>query len=146
MLTSTAAYADGWNCQTYDDSLNIKIYNHTQPEEGTRNAAIMVLSDPNVQYGRKTIAVFKKADGTLVSDGAKYQATVDHRFVISRRKGELIGGTKIGFLKEIKMYLFFQYSEPVAEDELVQGLMTLVKRNGQNTYQQIECARYLKGE
>ena len=145
-FAASAAFADGWNCQTHDGSLNIKVYNNTQPNDGTRNAAIMIISDPNVQEGRKTIATFKRTKGTLSSDGANYTAIVDHRYTGSRRKGELIAGTKIGYLKSINMQLDFWYSHPVVGGELVQGHLTFEKRNGQKLYDKVECERYLKGQ
>src|SRR4051812_1738186 len=55
LLAATAAHADGFECQTVDQDLNIKVYNHTSPSEGTRVASVMVLSDPSVSAGKKTI-------------------------------------------------------------------------------------------
>src|SRR6185503_10108376 len=70
MVASSAAYADGFKCETLAGDLAIKAYNNTQPSEGTRTGAVMVLSDPAVNSGRKTIARFTDVNGVLTSQGA----------------------------------------------------------------------------
>src|SRR3989338_1707434 len=98
MASSTAAFADGFVCETRAQDLNVKVYNNTNPELGTRTAAVMVLSDPSVSHGRKTIARFQNSNGLISNTGAHYEAKVDLRYNDSARKGELIGGTKLGQL------------------------------------------------
>ncbi len=144
-LVASSAYADGFVCQTPQGDLNVKVYNHVRPEDGTRNASVMVLSDPRVEAGRKTIARFTDINETLMSKGARYQADVDLRFSDSSRKGELIGGTKLGALKSIELEVDFTYSAPVARDTVLPGNLTLVKRNGEVIeIEDLDCTRYLK--
>jgi len=139
----TQARADGWVCATEDESLRVRVYNHVQPELGTRTAAVMVFSDPRVGAGRKTIARFT-AGNTLSNLGSSYEANVDLRFADSSAKGELIAGTKLGFIDTITMDVDFNYSRPVAAGELTQGDLTVVKRNGRITQLEVSCERYLK--
>ena len=140
---TTQAMADGFTCQANDGSLNIKVYHHVHAEDGTRDAAILIFSDPTVTYGRKTIATFE-ADRTLINVGARYLAKADQRFTGSRRDGELIGGTKLGQLGTIALDVDFSYGSPVEEGEEVPAVLTLNKRNGQVIEIETTCARYLK--
>lgn len=144
LVASANAMADGFVCQTLDESLNVKVYNHVQPSEGTRNAAIMVVSDPNVQDGRKTIATFSDASGLLDNESTVYTSKVDLRFSNSDSKGELIGGTKLGQLKKIVLDVAFNYSYPMEAGDLTKGTIHLHKRNGDIISLDAECERYLK--
>jgi hypothetical protein len=138
------ARADGFSCQTSEGDLNVRMFNHTQAVEGTRNAAVMVLSDTGVQAGRKTIARFTDVNQTLTNHGATYVARVDLRYNDSGRKGELVSGTKLGELKTIHVDVAFSYARPLRAGQVVYGSMQLVKRNGQKIIRDLSCERYLK--
>ncbi|MDZ4662579.1 MAG: hypothetical protein SGJ18_13285 [Pseudomonadota bacterium] len=144
-LTASQAMADGFTCKTYGDDLTIKVYNKTQPSEGTRNAAVMVISDSNISYGRRTIAKFS-AEGTLDNSGASYTAGVDLRRIDSDRKGENILGTKLGNVDSISLDVDFKYNEPVAHGTVLLGRVTIEKRNGDSLSEKMDCVRYLKSE
>jgi len=141
-LTATAAHADGFQCSSTDGSLNVRVFNHVRPELGTRNAAVMVLSDPGVGYGRKTIARFK--DVLLSNEGAVYTANVDLRYGDSARKGELIAGTKLGHIDTILLAVDHSYNYPVDDGALVAGWLEITKRDGGVISLNMDCARYLK--
>lgn len=143
VLGAVEAKADGFVCQSNDGSLNIKAYNQTSPVAGTRNAAVLIASDPAVNVGNKTIARFT-AGRTLANTSSSYVANVDLRFNDSSRKGELIGGTKLGELKQIKLDVDFSYATPVGNAEELDGTITLVKRNGEVIDLAATCSRYLK--
>lgn len=142
-FAATQAKADGFIC-TSESGLVVQVYNHTQPEMGTRTGAIMIVSDSNVGFGNKTIAKFTDSTGLLKSKALVYTAKVDLRYNDSSRKGELIGGTKLGELSKILLDLNFSYSHPVAHGELVKGSVTLVKRDGTVLQETANCTRYLK--
>ena len=143
-LLSVNSYADGWVCEAEGSPLVVKVYNQTQPTMGTRNAAVMVLSDASIAHGRKTIARFESANGLLTSEGAHFVADVDLRFKESNRKGELLGGTKLGQLDTIALDIEFSYAYPVMAGDLNKALITLNKRNGEFIELDAECVRYLK--
>jgi hypothetical protein len=142
-LTSIAAQADGFICQS-EDGLAIKVFNHTQASEGTRNAAVMIISDQNISYGNKTVAKFD-ADNTVLSNkGAAYTAKVDLRYTDSKRKGELIAGTKLGYIETLKLGVAFSYGYPVKAGEEMSGSLLVVKRDGSKSRVAMTCERYLK--
>ncbi|HEX4924961.1 MAG TPA: hypothetical protein VFV50_12785 [Bdellovibrionales bacterium] len=141
---SVAAQADGFVCETLERDLNVKVYHHTQPSLGTRNAAVMVISDPAVQAGRKTIARFQDVNGVLSNEGARYTAKVDLRFADSSGAGELISGTKLGYLATIGLRVAHNFAQPVAVGQALGGSLTLTKRDGEIIRRQVVCARYLK--
>src|SRR4051812_5676293 len=127
LTLSATAHADGFVCQTVEGDLNVKVYNHTQADFGTRTAAVMVLSDPSVGVGNKTIARFTEVNETLTNVGASYEANVDLRFNDSGRKGELMAGTKLGYLKTITLDVAFSYNHPVAAGTTLLGEVSLLK-------------------
>lgn len=143
-LTATAAHADGFNCQTEAGDLVIKAYNNTQAAEGTRNAAVMIFSDPSVGAGKKTIARFSDANETVRNVGATYEAKVDLRFNDSSLGGRNIGGTKLRFIDTLTLEVAFNYNHPIASGESVEGTLTVLKRNGEELSHAVECTRYLK--
>jgi hypothetical protein len=138
------AMADGFVCETLDGALSVKVYNQTHADAGTRNAAVMVLSDNTIQYGRKTIAKFDADNQVLDNRGASYLADVDLRYNDSGRGGENIGGTKLAQLDAIALEIRFAYDVPVNSGEVVEGVLTLIKRNGSEISIDVDCERYLK--
>ena len=138
--------ADGFVCYSDAQHLKIHAYNEVQLELGTRNPAVMVLSDTAVNVGRKTIAKFDSANSVLNNDGALYTAKVDLRFNDSERKGENLAGTKLGEVKTILLDVAFSYADPVSAGTELPGTMTIIKRNGEQWSFDVDCTRYLKGE
>ena len=143
LAASNQSFADGFTCSARDSELNVSVYNSLGP--ATRHAEVMVLSDPTVGYGRQTIARFFSNQGLLKNVGSQYTAKVDTLFPDTSRAGELIAGTKLGQLEQIKLIVDFNYSSPVADGEIVDGLLTLVKKDGSTLDLEMDCFRYLKG-
>lgn len=143
-IFSVNAQADGFLCETVRGDLKVKVFNNTDAEEGTRVASTLIISDTTVSAGRKTIARFTDANGTLESEGARYVADVDLRFNDSGRAGELISGTKLGELDRIIVGVDFSYAAPVEAGEELSGHLVLVKRNGDRIRRALVCSRYLK--
>lgn len=141
---SNVAKADGFICEDHYGTLKIRVYHNVQSRKGTRSAAKLIVSDPRVSDGRKTIATFDQADGLLSSRELTYTADVDLRFKNSSRKGELIGGTKLGELDQIELNVDFSYAYPLKNGEEANAILRLIKRNGQEKEIDMVCARYLK--
>jgi hypothetical protein len=138
------AKADGFRCSTVEGDLDVTVYNHLSAEEGTRTAAVMVLSDPSVSSGRKTIAKFTDAKGTLSSQGASYAADVDLRYADSRRAGEYLLGTRLGELDQIKVNVGFTFGDDLEDGEEVSGKLIAYRRDGDRIVADLDCVRYLK--
>ncbi|MGZ3734326.1 MAG: hypothetical protein ACXVC0_05170 [Bdellovibrionota bacterium] len=141
---SAAAHADGFTCQTGDGSINVKIFNNTNPQVGTRVGAVMVVSDPAISDGKKTIARFTDTNGTLESRSSKYVAKVDLRFNDSSLKGRNIHGTKLGNIDTITADIDFSYAAPAAAGEEVEGTLIIERRSGSPIQVDMTCSRYLK--
>lgn len=144
MLASSAAFADGFVCEGKKTGLNFKMYNKTMT--ATRTGAVMVVSDPKVAYGRKTIATFSDVQGLLASEGARYVANVDSRYTTVGRIGENIAGTKLGELRTIDVAIDFNYyyDTPSNKGEKYAGKVTYVKENGERKTENLACVRYKK--
>lgn len=146
LLISTSAFADGFICENAEGTLRLKVFHKTQPELGTRNSAILIVSNPAISAGRKTIATFEADDAVLGNEASTYTANVDLRFRNSNRRGELIGPTKLGELKHIVLDVDFSYARPVPAGTELSGEVVLLKRSGEQEAVDVVCARYLKGE
>lgn len=147
LILGSAAHADGFICENQEGNLRIKVFHHTQPELGTRNVAVMVVSDPTISSGRKTIATFDADKALLTSSSATYTASVDLRFATSNRKGENVGGTKLGELDQVILAVNYSFNEPVAAGTEVGGEAVLVRRGSASDIRiPMVCTRYLKGE
>ena len=143
LLLGFQTSADGFICRGTNENVNVALYNSTK---APRLAEVMVVSDPTIAYGRRTIARFLRDDGTLTSKGGGYVGTVDPNVPDTSRTGENIAGTKLGQIKDMALTVDFSYARPVAEGEELEGLLTLSKRNGGVIEVELECLRYLKGD
>jgi hypothetical protein len=99
----------------------------------------MVVSDTEVQSGRKTIARFTEESGTLtVKDleeaGTKFIGKVDLRFNDSERAGEYLFGTRLGEIAKIELYPA-NYEDAQGDE----GYVTIRKRNGSVKYVDVSC-------
>ncbi|MCB0408382.1 MAG: hypothetical protein KDD34_09270 [Bdellovibrionales bacterium] len=144
ILGAQFSHADGFKCLSTDGELQVQVYNHVMPEEGTRTVAVMVLSNPQVQEGRQTIAKFSAENATLSSGSMVYTAQVDLRFRESRTKGEYLAGTRLGYVDSLNLNVDFSYSHPVKEGTLLPAVLTVTKRSGEVIEMGMVCSRYLK--
>lgn len=143
-LFGSQAFADGFVCENLEHNVTVKVYNHTQPTLGTRNAAKMIVSNPSIADGRKTIATFADADALLTNDGSTYTGKVDHRYIESRRKGELLAGTKLGNVAFVILDVDFSYASPVVDGSELAGELIIQRRSGDDIRIDVLCERYLK--
>lgn len=153
-LTSiSTAQADGFRCEGVNTGITIQVYNHTQPEIGTRVPAIMVVSDSMVRSPNKTVAVFSHENQTLAYLGnGLFQGKVDLRYTESSRKGENIAGTKLGYLQYIQLQILshfgkkFDYSraDQFKDHEILDSRISYIKRDGEVLEEKAICSRYLK--
>src|SRR5206468_4251050 len=142
-LAPLTAFADGFKCETTNDTLNVKIFNNVDPSIGTRVPAVVIVSDSRRQFGNKTIATFSGEKGLIAADGASYDINVDGRFSGVERGGEDIAGTKLKYVKSIKIGVAYSYDRPLADGARVSGRMVITKTDGSSIYRGLDCNRYL---
>lgn len=156
ILAASSAKADGFKCEGANTGLSVKVFNHTQPSDGTRNAAAMILADTYVNSPNKTIAKFTDENHTLAYKGyGLFEAKVDLRYIESSKKGENVAGTKLGHLKNIDLQVFvnrgnqklkftYDIAEMFKNNAVLDATLTYVKRNGEVREEKAICARYTK--
>jgi len=149
----TTAHADGFRCEGANTGITIQVYNHTNPEIGTRVPAVMVVADSMVRSPNKTVAVFNWENKTLAYLGnGLFQGKVDLRYIETSRKGENIAGTKLGYLQSINLQILshfgknFDYSraDQFKNNEILDSRISYIKRNGEILEEKAICSRYLK--
>lgn len=145
---SARVKADGFVCENLEESLKVQVYNHTKPTRGTRSPAVMVVSDPGRELGKKTIAVFRSADGELFADGSRFYA-----FSADASEAELpqwdairqaISGIEELEILEVSLAVDFKYSQPVPHGSPLEGVLELVLESGDLLWLEMDCVRYLK--
>jgi hypothetical protein len=144
LVASTSVLADGFVCESIPGDIRVRVYNSTQPSVGTRTFHTMVISDPRVNYGRKTIARFDRASSAVKAYSSTYHAEVATRLESNSGAGELIGPTKLGQLKAILLNIDFKYSAPIANGAKTTGKLTLIKNDNDLIQLDMDCIRYLK--
>lgn len=143
LVLGLSAHADGFKCET-ESGLIVQVYNQTQAGMGTRSGAVMVISDSNIKYGNKTVASFTAEKKTLSSKSLTYVGNVDLRVKESNRKGELLLGTKLGYVDQIALTVDFSYARPTAHGHVMAAELAVAKRNGDLVTEGAVCERYLK--
>lgn len=144
ILSASLAKADGFKCNSVDGELSIQIYNQTNPNFGTRNSAVMIISDTQVALGNKTIARFFASEGNLHNEGSKYYANVDERYN-NIPGGEYIAGTRISELSDIIIDIDFAYNDGISFGETVEAFLILnFEANRPQTKVFVLCDRYTK--
>ena len=146
VVAASSAQAEGFKCEGVNTGVNVNVFNHVEASEGTRKVAIMIVSDSYVKSPNKTIATFTDdTDNNTLSylGNGVYQAKVDLRYIESRRKGENVGGTKLGQLKFINLHVF-KSSTTMKNGEATDARISYLKRNGEVLEEKAICTRYLK--
>src|SRR5687768_9276408 len=86
-FASAPALADGFVCNLPDEgNLMVRVYNETSPEDGTRNVAAFILSNPSLKRGERTIARFLPRQEPVDSSGASYYVDLSPR--VKRLRGD----------------------------------------------------------
>jgi hypothetical protein len=146
VVAASSAQAEGFKCEGVNTGVNVNVYNHVEASAGTRKVAIMIVSDSYVNSPNKTIAKFTDDyDNNTLSylGNGVYQAKVDLRYIESRRKGENVGGTKLGQLQYINLHVFKSGSK-MKNGEATDARISYIKRNGEVLEEKAICTRYLK--
>lgn len=149
LALASVCKADGFLCRSANGNLNVKVYDSVQNVYGTRSAAYMIISNPQLHSGVRTLAVFSSAQGTLRAyshSGAyrTYRGKVDLRFN-NVRKGQFVLSEPMAKLASVRLHIYFNYNRSqIANGGEVMGVVDLVERNGHHVYSETSCTRYLK--
>ncbi|MES2856957.1 MAG: hypothetical protein V4692_13905 [Bdellovibrionota bacterium] len=145
----SGAWASGFICMSVDEDTQIRVeFTPIHPDGSNREPRIkeMTVSDPNVTLPYQHIATFFAADGVLTNDGGLIEGVVDLRFPGTSRRGERIGGTKLGALKTITLDIDFSYTEPSNDGSHYAAQATYLKRNGESLNQDFDCVLFMDSE
>ena len=151
LIMAAQAHADGFVCTSESGQLNVTVYNHVNPNTGTRTPARMIVSDETAPDGDKTVAVFNADSGTLTlgdstESNTVYVGKVDLRFSQISAKDANLLGERLADLATVSLAVGFKYGDNLAKGDEVEALITLEKRDGGTVKEQALCTRYLKGE
>jgi hypothetical protein len=115
----------------------------------TPRALAMRISDPTVSPDREEIALFDAQDkqltsevvGTASSSIVRVTGVVDLKNPLTGRKGERVGGTVLGALHSITVDLEMDFDEVVTPRKRHAGIVTYLKKNGEELTQDLDCRR-----
>jgi hypothetical protein len=121
---STSAFASGFRC-TSSEGYRVQIYNHVNPENGTRVPAALVLShdEAGTLLSAKGAQISKRNLSNVVQYSAK--------------------GTSAGLSAVIVQVAFKEGRETLAEGERAYGTLILASGSGRET-SRLVCTRYKK--
>lgn len=145
LLLSGPGFADGFVCKGAEETVTLAVYNSTSTP-ATRQAEIMVLSDPDFEYGSRTMAKFGRQDGALSNRGSRYVATINPRVRDSIRGNDLIAGLHVKDLSTLTLLVDFSYANPVDDGDELDAVLLLTPLSGNSVLVKMVCFRYLKGE
>ncbi len=126
-LVSSVAMADGYRCQ--NNTFRAKVYNETQPERGTRNPAVLIVSQRNVG----TVATLEGDE--IVKTNGEFSVTYEGQ-TNSRQDGRFVA-VKLEVEKQAEIESAFA------------GLFTarlLVNADGRSRESILTCEHYVKSD
>ena len=127
---SGTAFADGFRCES-PEGVRAKVYNHTRPERGTKNLAVVVISD---SYGTRYVA--RNSEMTR-----EFERSRVHHF---GRLEDRQDGVKDFVILDIRHTRDSRSLGDLADGENLDGRLTIFdEQTGTETYQ-LSCERYLK--
>ncbi len=127
---SNVSFGSGFKCES-EDGANVKIFNHVDPETGTRTPAAFVLSTA----GEGTLLVRKGWEIRKSNRRNTVQYVVD-------------GGQNTSADTVILQIRFKEGREVLEAGETAQGQLIVIgaEEPGSKSVTALECARYLKNE
>ena len=124
-VLGTSAYADGFKCEATDSTYAVKLFNHVNPELGTRNPAALIVSDDS-----GTLLVRKGESISKTNRKNTVRYTVE-------------GSRKLGADTAILQVRFKQGREVIEEGDARPGQLILIA-DGEKEVHELSCERYLK--
>lgn len=130
-------------CQGLDGDVVFEIL--VDKSKSKPHALAMRVSDPTVSVQLQEIAFFDVQDQQLeskVEDGVvRVIGRVDLKNPLTGRKGERVGGTVLGALGSITVDLDIDFQQTSTPRKRHAGLVTYLKKNGEDFVQDLDCRR-----
>jgi hypothetical protein len=104
-------------------------------------ALAMRVSDPNVSEERQEIAFFDAQDGMLSTNGNEFVGHVSDFHPLTSRRGERIGGTVLGALKQVALEVEIDFTQEPGPRKRHAAMATYLKKNGEELVQDLDCRR-----
>lgn len=104
-------------------------------------AMAMRVSDPNVSIARQEIAFFDASQGLLSTEGTSITGHVSEVHPLTSRRGERIGGTVLGALKQVTVVLDIDFSQELNPRKRHAATVTYLKKIGEELVQDLDCRR-----
>jgi hypothetical protein len=120
-----AAVASGFKCET-EDGLRVKLFNHIDPETGTRLPAALIISRPGM--------------GTML---VRENDEIRKRTLINTVRYTVDGTPDVNADLAILQVRFVEGTEELGAGESTPGQLIFV-RDGEKTVSNVMCTRYLK--
>ena len=130
LTLSQSAQASGFRCDGDSEAANlhVKLFNHVQPENGTRTPAALIVSDDQ----RGTLLTRR------TTEIRKYNRQNTVQYVVE-------GNRKIDADRVILQIRFKEGQEVLPDGVVAQGQLILIQDDEKSVYQ-LTCERYLKSE
>lgn len=142
-LVSAQARADGFICGTDDRELEVQVYNQTDASRGTRNASVMILSDPSADDGSQVIARLDGSNADLSNNGSYYVVQLKQAQE-TEASDVYVSAFQLSQIETITLDVHFSYEDPLPAGAPMDGTLTLVGTTGHQDRKPVSCVRYLK--
>jgi hypothetical protein len=131
-LNPTLVFADSFNCDSSPvEHLHVRVQNNVEASQGTRTAAILLVTDNEATFGSRTLVSVKK----ITQNGAFW--TVDTSLSPSGTPGQKLGNFERNEVSKVQLYLpTFDYNEANKDGEEYTGHLFLFKSDDTETFSQ----------
>ncbi len=144
ILPPPAHAADGFVCKSVDEDVLVTVVlapqRGTGGEEPARKGHVMIVSAPDLEKGRQTIARFQAKEGMLSGSGSVFIGFVKPRHPDTGQKGKRIGGTTLGQLRTLILDIDYSPDLRGRRDQVPwSAQLFYIKHNGDDFVQDFDC-------
>lgn len=147
LMIPASALADGFICHGDQSGIEMAIYNQVNPHLGTRNPAVLVISDPALATSNHTEARFSPELNNFRYEGhGNYVAEVHGNVFLFDSTS--VAGHAVNSLNEIRLKIVFSYDKDaialVDSIDEIPGTIEYTDLNNQVSNESASCSRYRK--
>jgi hypothetical protein len=131
-LVPTFTLADTFNCDSSAlEHLHVRVQNNVEASEGTRTAAILLVTDNQATYGSRTLI----SNTTIIQNGAFW--TVETSTKVGEDPGQQIGDFARSELSKVQVYIpGFDFNEADKDGHQYAGHLFLFKSDDTEMFSQ----------